>query len=228
MKKILILDTETTGLDPSDGSTVIEVAGILFDVHLRDVIAQCSFLLQSEANGAQHINRITPDLTRSAPGVFAPMLKAFYAMAHQADYALAHNADFDKKWFGEGGCLPTLGLKWICSMDDVDWPRRSKAGRSSVVSLALDYGVPVWSAHRALSDCTYLAEIMKREPQLTRVLTDALEPRKIYISMLPYESRQQCKDAGFVWNQLVPKAWAKKMKPKEAEKIGFQVKELCV
>ena len=42
MKKILILDTETTGLDPADGAVVIELAGILFDVELRDVIAQCS------------------------------------------------------------------------------------------------------------------------------------------------------------------------------------------
>jgi DNA polymerase-3 subunit epsilon len=228
MKKILILDTETTGLDPSDGSTVIEVAGILFDVHLRDVIAQCSVLLKTETNGAQHINMITPDLSRSAPRILAPMLKAFYAMAKEADYAVAHNADFDKKWFGDGGCLPDLGLKWICSMDDINWPSSKKHGRSSVVSLALDYGVPVWSAHRALTDCTYLAEIMKREPNLTRILIESLEPRKIYISMLPYESRQQCKDAGFVWNQLVPKAWAKKMRPTEADKLGFKVKEITL
>ena len=113
-------------------------------------------------------------------------------------------------------------------MDDIDWPRIKKQGRSSVVSLALDYGVPVWSAHRALTDCTYLAEVMKREPNLTRILIQALEPRKIYVSMLPYESRQQCKDAGFVWNQLVPKAWAKKMRPTEADKLGFQVKEITL
>ena len=228
MRKILILDTETTGLDPADGAVVIELAGILFDVELRDVIAQCSVLLPTGSNDAQHVNRIKPELTRSAPGLMPPMLKAFYAMAQQADYVLAHNADFDRKWFGDGGSLPALDLRWICSMDDVQWPRNSKRGRASVVSLALDYEVPVWAAHRALTDCVYLAEVMKREPDLTRLLIEALEPKKVYVSMLPYESRQQCKDAGFVWDQIVPKAWAKKMRPTEAEKLGFQVREAAV
>ena len=228
MKKILIVDTETTGLDPTDGAVVIEVAGILFDVELRDVVAQCSFLLPSKTNDAERVNRIRPELTRSAPKVMSPMLKAFYAMAHAADYAVAHNADFDRKWFGDGGSLPALELRWICTMDDVKWPRNTKRGRPSVVSLALDYEVPVWAAHRALTDCVYLAEVMKREPDLTRLLIEALEPRKVYVAMLPYEKRQQCKDAGFVWDQIVPKAWAKKMRPSEAEQLEFPVREAAV
>jgi len=228
MKKILIVDTETTGLDPTDGAVVIELAGILFDVELRDVVAQCSVLLPSETNGAESVNQIRPELTRSAPRLMAPMLKAFYAMAYQADYAVAHNAEFDRKWFVDGGRLPALGLQWICTMDDVRWPRNTKRGRPSVVSLALDYGVPVWSAHRALTDCVYLAEVMKREPDLTRLLIEALEPRKVYVAMLPYEKRQQCKDAGFVWDQIVAKAWARKLRPSEAEQLGFPVREAAV
>jgi DNA polymerase-3 subunit epsilon len=228
VKKILILDTETTGLDPADGAVVVELAAILFDVELRDVVAQCSLLLPSATNDAEHVNRIKPKLTRSAPKVMPPMLKAFYAMAHEADYAVAHNADFDRKWFGEGGSLPALDLRWICSMDDVKWPRNTKRGRPSVVSLALDYEVPVWAAHRALTDCVYLAEVMKREPDLTRLLIESLEPRKVYVAMLPYEKRQQCKDAGFVWDQIVPKAWASKLRPSEAEQLGFPVREAAV
>lgn len=228
MKKILILDTETTGLDPADGAVVVELAGILFDVELRDVVAQCSVLLPSATNDAEHVNRIKPELTRSAPKLMPPMLKAFYAMAHQADYAVAHNAEFDRKWFGDGGTLPALELRWICTMDDVNWPRNTKRGRPSVVSLALDYGVPVWSAHRALTDCVYLAEVMRRERDLTRLLIEALEPRKVYVSMLGYDQRQQCKDAGFVWDQIVPKAWAKKLRPSEAEQLGFPVREAVV
>tara|TARA_S200002703_G_scaffold38799_2_gene34032 strand:+ start:4085 stop:4789 length:705 start_codon:yes stop_codon:yes gene_type:complete len=225
MEKILIIDTETTGTDPADGAVVIEVAGILFDVELRDVVAQCSFLLPSKTNDAEHVNRIRPELTRSAPGLMPLMLKAFYAMAHEADYAVAHNADFDRKWFGDGGSLPELGLQWICTMDDVRWPRNTKRGRPSVTSLALDYGVPVWSAHRALTDCVYLAEVMRREPDLKQLLIEALEPKKVYVSLLPFEERQQCKDAGFVWDQIVPKAWAKKLRPCEAEQLGFPVRE---
>tara|TARA_E500000318_G_C3418132_1_gene156220 strand:- start:203 stop:544 length:342 start_codon:yes stop_codon:yes gene_type:complete len=110
-------------------------------------------------------------------------------------------------------------------MEDIRWPRSSKKGRPSVVSLALDYGVPVWSAHRALTDCIYLAEIMKREPSLERIVRESLEPSKVYISMLPYESRQQCKDAGFTWDKLVPRKWAKRMRESEVKALGFQVIE---
>ena len=228
MKKILIVDTETTGLDPTDGAVVIEVAGILFDVELRDVVAQCSFLLPSETNDAERVNQIRPELTRSAPQSVEAAITAFYAMAREADYAVAHNAEFDRKWFVDGGRLPSLGLRWICTMDDVRWPRNTKRGRPSVMSLALDYGVPVWAAHRALTDCVYLAEVMKREPDLPRLLIEALEPRKVYVAMLPYEKRQQCKDAGFEWDRVVPKAWARKLRPSEAEQLGFPVREAAV
>lgn len=224
MNRILILDTETTGLKPDEGARVIEIGAVLFDVKQRDVVAQVSFLLPSLTNEAEHINRIHPPLTMSAPDLSSELAKSFWAMVENADYVMAHNAAFDSQWFGEGGCLSAMPLPWICSMEDVRWPRNTKRGRPSVVSLALDYGVPVWSAHRALTDCVYLAEVMKREPDLERVLEHALEPRRIYISCLPYELRQKCKDAGFVWNEIVPKRWAKRMTESEAAEAPFQVK----
>ena len=220
MDKVLIIDTETTGLKPEEGATLIEVGAILFDVELREVIAQLSFLISTKENAAEHINRISPELTTRGAQLMPSMKSAFKAMISEADYAVAHNAAFDSQWFPAW-----MSLKWICTMDDVSWPKNTKRGRPSVVSLALDYGVPVWSAHRALTDCVYLAEVMKREPKLRSLLVEALEPKKVYVSMLPYESRQQCKDAGFVWDRIVPRAWAKKMRPSEADQLGFQVRE---
>lgn len=228
MKKILIIDTETTGLSPSDGAVVVEVGAILFDVELRDVVAQISFLMPTLVNEAEHVNRISPDLSGKGIPVMSPMMRAFYAMVHEAEYVVAHNAEFDSQWFGSEGRLPALDLRWICTMDDVRWPKNTKKGRPSVMSLALDYGVPVWSAHRALTDCVYLAEVMRREPQLRRILVEALEPKKVFKAELPYERRQECKDAGFVWNQIVPKAWAKKLRATEAEALPFPVREVVV
>ena len=62
MNKVLIIDTETTGLKPADGAVVVEVGAILFDVELRDVIAQISFLMPTLVNEAEHVNRISPGL----------------------------------------------------------------------------------------------------------------------------------------------------------------------
>ena len=55
--KLLIIDTETTGLSPAD-STVIELGAVLFDVELRSVICQISFLLPTLTNEAEFVNRI--------------------------------------------------------------------------------------------------------------------------------------------------------------------------
>ena len=229
MDKVLIIDTETTGLKPEDGAVLIEVGAILFDVELREVIAQLSFLMPTEENAAEHVNRISPELTIRGVPLMSPMMSAFNAMVGEADYAVAHNAAFDSQWFvqwsSEEYLMPPLGLKWICTMDDVRWPKSTKRGRPSVTSLALDYGVPVWSAHRALTDCVYLAEIMKREPRLRSLLVKALEPRKVFVAEVPYARRQECKDAGFLWNQIVPRAWAKKMRASEAEALSFPVAE---
>ena len=81
MKKILIIDTETTGLKPEDGASLIEVGAILFDVELRDVVAQLSFLMLADKNPVEHINRITPELMRSGTSVIYPMSEAFLALA---------------------------------------------------------------------------------------------------------------------------------------------------
>ncbi|MEK9824312.1 MAG: 3'-5' exonuclease [Gammaproteobacteria bacterium] len=228
MRQLLIIDTETTGLEPSEGAHVIEIGAILFDVKQREVVSQISFLLPTLSNEAEHINRIKPELTMSAPDISGELAKSFWCMVDHADYAVAHNAEFDSKWFGDGGCLPPMPLPWICTMDGVKWPKNTKRGRPSVTSLALDYGVPVWSAHRALTDCIYLAEVMKREPELEQILKESLEPREVYVSCLPYELRNQCKDAGFSWNTIVAKKWAKRMTRSEAQEVPFQIRRHAV
>ena len=60
---LLILDTETTGLDP-DQDHCLEVGAILFDVASRRVLQQQSFLLPVNRNAAEAINRIPAELTQ--------------------------------------------------------------------------------------------------------------------------------------------------------------------
>jgi DNA polymerase-3 subunit epsilon len=218
MRTILIVDVETTGLDPAT-CDLIEVGAVLFDVQRRSVLSQVSTLLPVLQNPVERINRISAEVASATPhAVIREAKELVKALATHADAYVAHNAEFDSKW------LPGLGDKpWICTMQDVRWPRVSKA-HPSVVSLALDYGVPVWAAHRALTDCTYLAQVMEREPELERLLAAALEPREYYVAMLPFDERQRCKDAGFVWDRQVPKAWSKKLSVSEAEALPFPVR----
>jgi DNA polymerase-3 subunit epsilon len=217
MERILIVDTETTGLDPATGK-LIEVGAVLFDVRQRAVLSQVSTLLPVEENPVEHINRISPAIACATPAAVIQQARELVrALSVHADAFVAHNAEFDAKW------LPGLGPQpWICTMDDVRWPKVSRA-RQSVVGLALDYGVPVWAAHRALTDCTYLAQVMEREPALERLLVQALEPKQLYVAMVSYEDRRVARDAGFQWDQAVPKAWSRKLTVSEAEALDFPV-----
>lgn len=222
MRTILIVDVETTGLEPDSGK-LIEVGAALFDVPSRSVLSQVSTLLPVRENPVEHINRISAETAQAMPDVVLKQAKDLVrALASHAEAYVAHNAAFDSKW------LPGLSDKpWICTMEDVRWPRASK-GHPSVVSLALDYGVPVWAAHRALTDCTYLAQVMEREPELELLLKAALEPRQYYVAVLPYDERQKCKDAGFVWDRQVPKAWSKKLSATEAEALPFPTRPAVI
>jgi DNA polymerase-3 subunit epsilon len=62
-RTLLIIDTETTGLEP-ENHCCVEVGAILFDVQSRAVLAQQSFLLPAETNAAEPINRIPAAVTR--------------------------------------------------------------------------------------------------------------------------------------------------------------------
>ena len=173
--KILILDTETTGLDENEDE-VIEIGCILFHVASKSVLSQLSFLLPVCTNEAEHINGISPEITKiDQPWEYG--LNLFLKLVDCSDLIVAHNVDFDRKWFGKGK-LPEISKKWVCSLEDIDWSfKKSLKIRPSVTALALSFSIPVWSLHRALSDCFYISEVFKKCDNLEELLLKATEPR---------------------------------------------------
>ena len=220
-RQLLILDTETTALAPDQGHC-IEVGAVLFDVASRSPLMQVAFLLPCEHNPAQHVNGIPPAVSR-LPQPWRSGLACFEAMVASADALLAHNAAFDRQWFGRGE-LPPLAGPWICSMEDIRWPAELHLRPNpSVRDLALAYGVPVWAAHRALTDCIYLVQVLQRCETLETLLQAALEPRRLVRARLSYDERQLAKDAGFRWNEPVPKAWSRRLSEREIAALPFAV-----
>ena len=221
---LLILDTETTGLEPVSAQC-IEVGAVLFHVPSRSVLSQVSFLLPTAANPAEHVNGIAAEVTRlSQP--WQAGLQHFLALLAGADAVLAHNAAFDAKWFGLGQ-LPPIDKPWICSMDDIEWlPQRHLRPAPSVRDLALAYGVPVWAAHRALTDCIYLVQVLERCADLEDLLAAAMEPKLLYRANLPYAERHKAKQAGFRWNEPVRGAWSRRLSERQAQTLAFEVQRV--
>ena len=220
-ERLLIVDTETTGLSPAKGRC-IEVGAVLFHVPSRAVLSQVSFLLPCNSNPAERVNGIAAAVTRLEQPR-QQSLACLEAMAAAADVLVAHNAAFDRQWFG---CeeLPSLQRPWLCSMEDIRWPaERHLRATPSVRDLALAYGVPVWAAHRALTDCIYIAQVFEREAQLETLLQQALLPRQLYRARLPYDQRHLAKEAGFRWNGDVQGAWSKRLTEDERDLLPFEV-----
>ena len=224
IESILILDTETTGLDENNDQ-VIELGCILFHVTSKSVLSQLSFLLPVSTNDAQHINGISVEVSN----ILQPWqkgIKYFLELVDSCDLIVAHNADFDRKWFGKG-YLPNLNKKWICSLEDINWSfKKNLKNRPSVTDLALAFNIPVWNLHRALSDCYYISEVFKKVENLENIIERATEPRYLYKAIVSYEDRALAKNAGFRWNSHVQGAWTRKLSETEATELDFKVEIL--
>ena len=224
IESILILDTETTGLDENNDE-VVEIGCILFNVPFKSVLSQLSFLLPVKTNDAEFINGIPVNVS-NVTQPWKEGIKFFLKLVEACDFIVAHNASFDKKWFGHGN-LPSLDKKWLCSLDDINWSfKKNIKSRPSVTDLALGFNIPVWNLHRALADCYYISEVFKKIDNLEDILLKATEPKYLYKAIVSYEDRSLAKNAGFRWNSPVQGAWTRKLSEKEATELDFGVEIL--
>jgi DNA polymerase-3 subunit epsilon len=141
-------------------------------------------------------------------------------MADCADAIVAHNAAFDRAWIDP--LLPTA-LPWICTCEGIRWPGLRL--NPSLTDLALAYDVPVWAAHRALTDCIYLAQVFERDGNLRQHIAEGLEPRRLVIAKVSYDDREQAKTAGFRWDPAA-RQWSRRCSASEISALPFPVLEL--
>lgn len=218
---VLIVDTETTDLTPQTGC-VIEVGAILYNVPNQTTITQLSFLLPSNHGNPQYkINKIpesvvNEDVLCSKTELFSVSL--LKQLADNSDYIIAHNADFDKQWF-DGSLLPKFDKQWLCTYSDFKFPEKSGC---SLIELALAHGVPVTSAHRALTDCQLIAAIFDRMTDLQAMIQYAATPRKTYIADIVFKQNHLAKDNGFRFDSTTKK-WIKKLTEDEVDSLPFNV-----
>ncbi len=188
IKNILIIDTETTGLDPKNGDKVIEVAAILYNLKYKSILQCFSTLLPCEINPVEQINNIKVESTQcNYPFVGTKSTKEqveemwnnpesgctviyeekislneiLIEMATAAQVFVAHNAEFDKKFMATLACGDYFYNKqWICTKNNFRWP--IQLGRKRLQDICEQMNVPYVNAHRALNDCLLLAQCFSK------------------------------------------------------------------
>ena len=179
----IILDTETTGLDPNQGHRIIEVAAVemvnrrLTGTHLhryvnpdRDIDA-----------GAMQVHGITPEFLQDKPR-FADVAQEFVDFIQGAELII-HNAPFDVGFLNME--LRLLAMKPLPNWCDgvIDTLAMAKAlrpgQRNNLDALCKHYGVDntARTLHGALVDCELLAAVYLALTRGQESLSIGLEAR---------------------------------------------------
>lgn len=172
MENVLIIDTETTGLDPSKGAGCIEIGAMLYNVKHKVTLQNFSTFLTCTENPVEDINNIKSEWTQQKMPIGAGLV-FLKQMANEADAFVAHNAAFDKKFLQDIQELQetVTNKKWICTKNDFKWPVSLFRNRLQDVCVAM--GIPYADAHRALIDCHFIAACFSKVEDLEQRLIAA-------------------------------------------------------
>ena len=222
MKNILIIDVETTGLDPQVDK-VLEVAAILYSIPHATVIAAASSIMRSADNAAEFVNRIPSAILVDAPDPIDAWMPVM-TLADRADAVTSYNASFDYAF-----SPPALQRKpWFCSKDDIAWPKATKPGQT-LVALVLAHDLGVATAHRAMADCDLLARLFTRCHELGSdlqvMVTRAMRPKGTFVALVCYDDKNKARDAGFRW-EPTSRCWKRSMAIEDVAALPFATRQV--
>lgn len=207
VQRVLVLDTETTGLQHRSDK-IIELAMLLVQV---DTATGLPFGLVEVFEGFEDPGMPIPEVAQHVTGISDDMVKGqrlddaqVAALVARADLVVAHNAGFDRP-FVEARFPVFADKAWACSFADIDW-KAAGAGSSKLGSLAQDQGW-FYDAHRAQVDCHALLQVLTRpvgsdaRTGLALLWAAAASPSfKLRATGSPFESKDLLKERGYRWD----------------------------
>ena len=205
-RRVIVLDTETTGLD-SKTESIIELAmlSVLVDAATGAPVGPVSIYESFEDPGKP----IPPQITEIT-GIDDSMVQgqriddaAVHDLVAQADLVVAHNAGFDRP-FVEARFPVFASKAWGCSFQGIDW-KKEGSGSAKLEFLAAERGW-FYDAHRAQVDCHALLQVLASpladgQTGLSRLLAGAGQSRyKLRATGAPFEAKDKLKARGYRWD----------------------------
>jgi DNA polymerase-3 subunit epsilon len=205
--KVLILDTETTGLDSSK-DRLIELALILVDV---DNATGLPLQVQEVFDELEDPGRPIPAEATRVTGITDAMVAGkrlnearVAELMAGVDLVIAHNARFDRG-FMENRLPAFAKLPWACSVAEIDWQAQGR-GSAKLEFLAHELGF-FYDAHRAEMDCHALLAVLAAplpntgETGLARLLAAAQATSyRVQATGSPFSSKDALRARGYRWD----------------------------
>lgn len=160
----VMLDTETTGLHPEEGATLIEIGAFLVqpgNENSRPKFEQLIDPRQPLSEFITGLTGITDQMLQGMPTAGAAMLR-FHQWLDQVWPAgepltiIAHNAEFDVSFLDAAERVydPTASgfyCRWLCTKE-MSWELNPQKRHHRVTDLIADYHIGDTEEHRALAD----------------------------------------------------------------------------
>lgn len=212
VRRVAVVDTETTGLDPAVDE-VFDLAVAILNVDSAGNIVEIVSTHQLLRDPGRPIPPVITKLTgvsnddvRGRNIDLEPMERRLMS----ADVLIAHNARFDITFIEK--LFPSVrGAAWGCSASDFDWPSHGFDGRK-LGHLLMQIGF-FNDAHRAAADVISLTHLLAhRLPHGGTILADILaraEQPSFHVEATgaPFEQRSRLKARGYRWDAKARVWW---------------------
>ena len=159
----VVVDVETSGLDPAAGARVIEIAAVRIRPNGELVDSMSTLINPGDGNtGADWIHGITPAMVENAP----TFEQAFDEFARVLDNAVfvAHHAKFDEGFVAAEAAIAGVHLAVMPAICTYWLARSSVKGTENfkLGTLAAHFGISQVGAHSALDDAQVVATMLPK------------------------------------------------------------------